>query len=84
MPGMHGQYRETPVGCVTGVLAFLLLSLGGWMGYMLFTRAPDPDGESLVWAYVLTGLFLTAGMLLIRKSFRKLRQNLRSNRIEKM
>ncbi len=86
MPGIHGQYRETPVGCVTGTIALLLFALAGWMIYMLLTREPLPEAEeeSMLPAYLILIGVLLGGLFLLRKSVRRLRRNLRDNQIEKM
>mgnify|MGYP006286534255 CR=1 FL=1 len=87
MPGIHGQYRETPVGCVTGTIALLLFALAGWMIYMLLTREPDPeavkDGSLTIAYFILAGVLLV-GVFLLRKSVKRLRRNLRENQIDKM
>jgi hypothetical protein len=86
MQGMHGKYRASPKGCVTGVISIFLMGVS--LFFLIYgLTAPEATEEQRgprVIAYLFIGAMLAVGVILFIKSFVRLKKNVKDGEIEKM
>ena len=85
MNGMHGKYRSSPAGCVTGFISLFLIGVSLFFWFrVLTTPAEEFEEPPGIEGYTIITVIMVAGLVLAVYSIRRLGRNVHSGKTDQM